>query len=773
MRHSLAVNKGSRFHFSHQFAELLVGQLEDILDKKEVSYIIRKCDDGAQFRDMSANDYIYRSPVLDDFCFYHQTMYFTKRYKKEGHKKGHHNPDDDEKIRFLKDHPGSDFAYLTLLPRLKIPVTSIPEGKLCRIEELDINNENPSDVTREKRENYAKMALLMFCPFRDLGGNDLKHEGSYWQKFDAFRKKHYGEGKTEMKRFEIPPKTLNVKTIRDEQYLSIERILGDSGGTPDSDAKQKKQVLVGTAFWIKGFEILQNVEDRLSVEKCQGRAPDVLSDEAPNLCLDDDAAKNTKEESDDSSVRSISFYCNDYDSGGESDYESHVENSNSYTHSRLIERELNTTDNRLLDARLVSRDSILSDGAAVVENDTTGATATNQQETYHGNATDRHSQQTVLRLIQGSLLGGDGTYQNVYSSDADDTCEDTRALAETNKVEIPETTEKQGPTLRGVARQVLKEENKRLDEKQYIMYEVIACSFLLGLLQDSHYNEGESLALQNLLRGAAGQDIINDMKALEDALKAKGGREQLIMFVTGFAGAGKSTAIKVAQKFCYEFCKAASIMWNDNTYLFTAYTGSAAAAFGGQTTVAATYLNKKTISDDDRKVFQGVRTLIIDEVSFLKDSELRKLDNNLQKIGDNRKPFGGYNIIFAGDFQQNEPVKMKDKEKLWHPSSTRHFENNINCCIILDGLHRFRDDERYGRILQKLCRGELEQADVDTINERFVGKNGLSLPRVLEGDSCDACNKNSQRNAITSARRPTQAHHYYQGLHTVDKKEDR
>jgi len=490
----------------------------------------------------------------------------------------------------------------------------------------------------------------------------------------------------------------------------------------------------------------------LSVEKCQGRAPDVLSDEAPNLCLDDDAAKN-KEESDDSSVRSISFYCNDYDSGGESDYEGHVENSNSYTHSRLIERELNTntTDDRLLDARLVSRDSILSDGAAVVENDATGATATNQQETYHGNATDRHSQQTVLRLIQGSLLGGDGTYQNVYSSDADDTCEDTHALAETNDVEIPEATEKQGPTLRGVARQVLKEENKRLDEKQYIMYEVIACSFLLGLLRDSNYNEGESLALQNLLRGAAGQDIINDMKALEDVLKAKGGREQLIMFVTGFAGAGKSTAIKVAQKFCYEFCKAASIMWNDNTFLFTAYTGSAAAAFGGQTTVAATYLNKKTISDDDRKVFQGVRTLIIDEVSFLKDSELKKLDNNLQKIGDNRKPFGGYNIIFAGDFQQNEPVKMKDKEKLWHPSSTRHFENNINCCIILDGLHRFRDDERYGRILQKLCRGELEQADVDTINERFVGKNGLSLPRVLEGDSCYACNKNSQRNAITSA----------------------
>jgi len=147
-------------------------------------------------------------------------------------------------------------------------------------------------------------------------------------------------------------------------------------------------------------------------------------------------------------------------------------------------------------------------------------------------------------------------------------------------------------------------------------------------------------------------------------------------------------------------------------------------------------LSKKTISDDDRRVFKGVRTLIIDEVSFLKERELIKLDSNLQKIGDNRQPFGGYNIIFAGDFQQNEPVKMKDKEKLWHPSSSRHFENTINCCIILDGMHRFKDDERYGRILQKLCRGELEQADVDAINERLVGRNGVSLPKVLEGDTC-------------------------------------
>ena len=36
-------------------------------------------------------------------------------------------------------------------------------------------------------------------------------------------------------------------------------------------------------------------------------------------------------------------------------------------------------------------------------------------------------------------------------------------------------------------------------------------------------------------------------------LKELGAKEQLLMFVTGLAGAGKSTAIDVAQQFCFNF----------------------------------------------------------------------------------------------------------------------------------------------------------------------------------------------------------------------------
>ena len=84
-------------------------------------------------------------------------------------------------------------------------------------------------------------------------------------------------------------------------------------------------------------------------------------------------------------------------------------------------------------------------------------------------------------------------------------------------------------------------------------------------------------------------------------LKARGGRDQLLMFLTGPAGSGNSTAIKVAQKFCYEFCIAVGIMWSDKTFIFTAYTGLAASLFGGVTISKAVFLNqRKQLSVDNK-----------------------------------------------------------------------------------------------------------------------------------------------------------------------------
>jgi hypothetical protein len=236
--------------------------------------------------------------------------------------------------------------------------------------------------------------------------------------------------------------------------------------------------------------------------------------------------------------------------------------------------------------------------------------------------------------------------------------------------------------------------------------------------------------LQQSMEIAATADVNDVIKKL----KARGGHDQLLMFLTGPAGSGKSTAMKVAQQFCYEFCIAVGVMWSDKTFIFTAYTGSAASLFGGVTISKAAFLNqRKQLSVDDRNEWQDVRIVVIDEVSFMSDTILKTLDRKLKEIKNRTQPFGGFTIIFAGDFRQLEPIGAKDTELLFSSLSSQHWENCINAVIILDNEHRFKEDPEYGQMLKRMWSGDLTKDDRTRINSRVLGTSGLELPPDFEG----------------------------------------
>ena len=79
-------------------------------------------------------------------------------------------------------------------------------------------------------------------------------------------------------------------------------------------------------------------------------------------------------------------------------------------------------------------------------------------------------------------------------------------------------------------------------------------------------------------------------KKLIKELKICGGDGQLLMFLTGPAGAGKSTAVTVARRFCFDFSMALGSIWTDSTFLFTAYTGSSVMVINGITICKAAFL---------------------------------------------------------------------------------------------------------------------------------------------------------------------------------------
>jgi hypothetical protein len=136
--------------------------------------------------------------------------------------------------KFKETHPGQKFRHLIQLKFPSIPRIALPKGKLCPLNELDLKCTDPPQHVVGKCEMYAKIALLMFYPFQQL--NDLKYDGSYWKLF----------------------------------HNELERYNNNKD----------------TVFWKKGFEILQNIQDRSTLEKHVKCARDPISittkNEKPN-----------------------------------------------------------------------------------------------------------------------------------------------------------------------------------------------------------------------------------------------------------------------------------------------------------------------------------------------------------------------------------------------------------------------------------------------------------------------------------------------------------
>ena len=165
----------------------------------------------------------------------------------------------------LSSHPGSKFCYLAGLQHEVIPKVSLPREKLCDIELLHINKSSVSDSAKQYREDYAKMALLMFYPFRTL--DQLKKDNSYWTLFEEQRR----------------------------MYFNLD-------GCHKNSEKLK--------FWWKGFEILQNIQDRFTLEKKLKRARDPVVLETSCRQPENSTSKKSGEENKESKIPDISEFCN-------------------------------------------------------------------------------------------------------------------------------------------------------------------------------------------------------------------------------------------------------------------------------------------------------------------------------------------------------------------------------------------------------------------------------------------------------------------------------
>jgi hypothetical protein len=156
--------------------------------------------------------------------------------------------------------------------------------------------------------------------------------------------------------------------------------------------------------------------------------------------------------------------------------------------------------------------------------------------------------------------------------------------------------------------------------------------------------------------------------------------------------------------------------------------------------VKASGMFMTTVTELQRLEWSSVRVLVIDEISFMTESELMKLDVRLRQYKDRNKVFGGYSIIFGGDFRQL--IRGNDHELLYSRNSKQFFESILTGVVILDNEHRFKEDPEFVKLLKRFWRGELTHKDRNTINKRVITRTDVDLPKNIASNVEELCMPN-------------------------------
>jgi hypothetical protein len=179
--------------------------------------------------------------------------------------------------------------------------------------------------------------------------------------------------------------------------------------------------------------------------------------------------------------KNISIDCNDDDLDI-----CDVLQSQELSHYEIINR-CNFDKRHIINARLSSDNSILhtevsrhSSNTNTSEQQSTTPQPNNNNVPHRGIKT----YSSMLKLICGTLVGTT-SYHDVYT--IHDTEENTNYTTANMTPSVP--------TLHGMARKIAQLEKMQLDEKQYIAYEMITCTFLLGLIHDGNDSTHNSIQI--------------------------------------------------------------------------------------------------------------------------------------------------------------------------------------------------------------------------------------------------------------------------------------
>lgn len=216
-------------------------------------------------------------------------------------------------------------------------------------------------------------------------------------------------------------------------------------------------------------------------------------------------------------------------------------------------------------------------------------------------------------------------------------------------------------------------------------------------------------------------EVTDEYKTILELLESK----CPVILVTGKAGSGKSTLVHWLRT---------SLKRN---LAVVAPTGVAALNAGGVTIHSFCRFPPRIIQDSDikeaydRRLYQVLDLLIIDEVSMVRCDIIDGIDKFLRKNRYSDLPFGGVQLLLVGDFFQLPPVTLDDEEEMLRQMgySSEYFFSAFSlqtaqfAPVELKSMFRQKDDF-YIDLLNNIRTGEDLDHAIQEINNRCCRTGG-------------------------------------------------
>ncbi|OJT07430.1 ATP-dependent DNA helicase PIF1 [Trametes pubescens] len=200
------------------------------------------------------------------------------------------------------------------------------------------------------------------------------------------------------------------------------------------------------------------------------------------------------------------------------------------------------------------------------------------------------------------------------------------------------------------------------------------------------------------------------------------GGEQLMMYIAGVGGTGKTHVVKAVLRLF-------ELLGRGREILVGAPTGAAALNIDGFTVHSLMMMPSKSqrTLEELQKLWRPVKYLVIDEISMIGARFLADISKRLQQAKSNdgafaSLPFGGVNMIFTGDFGQLKPVHALTlyNHKLINKPGLQTIRNNtggenlqgiylwrqVKTVVKLKKNQRQLSDPGYAALLDRVRRGE-------------------------------------------------------------------